>query len=299
LLNRINAEYQAKLELPDELTRFDQPASGEFEKSEDYAQRVEQLRREHEQRVVEQRRTLVASKTEFFSATWNTSLGSPELRELQYDADAEIFRAQIGSAAGLSIPITIPVPISEAEKLKATLAAMRPWVLHHLQGDQLVPVTAILQDSERTVDARLERTVIDFPFSAAQLQAYRGEEALRARAEAEDRDARRAETAQRYPYVATFRCSINGQPMPFSACLRTDGRVEIRTTEGVHIFMLPDFAASTSYQSDLTRAFQAAAQVGTGSRFGQIEIDVTDRLSGRTLGSAVASGAGDYAILRN
>ena len=153
--------------------------------------------------------------------------------------------------------------------------------------------------AEQERAARLERASIDSSFNQSQLTVQREQEAARAQVEADAREARRIARARTHPYVATFDCSINGNSMPFSACLRTDGSIEVLTAEGAQTYTLLDLAESSSHTVDLTQAFRASAQVGTGSRFGSIEITIVDRLSGRGFANTMASGAGDYAIIKN
>ena len=153
--------------------------------------------------------------------------------------------------------------------------------------------------AEQERAARLERTSIDSSFNQSQLTVQREQEAARAQVEADAREARRIARARTHPYVATFDCLINGSSMPFSACLRTDGSIEVHTAEGAQTYTLLDLAESSSHTVDLTQAFRASAQVGTGSQFGSIEITIVDRLSGRGFANTMASGAGDYAIIKN
>ena len=257
------------------------------------------MRQQHDEAIQQQRQELIASREKKFSKLWNKSLGTPTLANLRYDADAELFLADVVSAAGFSLAISIPVPIGEAEAEKSRLASMRPWVLNSLQGDRLAPRVVLLQGSGETVHAKLKRTAINFSFNDAQVAAFNNQQAARAQADQKARDAQRREKAKRFPYVATFECTLNGGSMPFTACLRTDGRLEVRTTGGSQVLTLRDMMSSSIHVADLTQSFTAGAQVGTGSRFGSIAISVVDRLSGETVGRTVATGAGDYAIIQN
>jgi len=299
LLDKINEAFQASISLPDDVTQFTAPEKGEFEKSEDYERRVQQLRQEHNAAITQRQQELNETRATIFSTIWNESLGSPRLDGLRYDADAESFRAEIRSSAGFSIPITVRVPISEAEATKPRLEEARPWLLSSLRGDRVTPLVALLQISGETITAQLERTSIDFSFNQGQLAAYREQEAAAAQAEAEAREAGRIARARTHPYYATFDCSVNGSSMPFSACLRTDGRIEVQTSDGSQTYTLLDLASTYSHTADLTQTFRTSAQVGTGSRWGTIQINVVDRLSGRQVGNTMASGAGDYALIQN
>ena len=158
-------------------------------------------------------------------------------------------------------------------------------------------------EEEQRVDqvqmALFERASIDLSINQSQLTVQQEQEAARAQAETDAREARRIARASTHPYVAIFDCSVNGSSMPFSACLQTDGRIEIHTAEGVQAYTLSDIAASFSHTVDLTQTFSASAQVGTGSQSGRIEISIVNRLSGRPFASTMASGAGDYATIEN
>ncbi len=155
------------------------------------------------------------------------------------------------------------------------------------------------QRADRIQMALFERASIDLSINQSQLTVQQEQEAARAQAEADAREARRIARASTHPYVAIFDCSVNGSSMPFSACLQTDGRIEVYTAEGVQAYTLSDLAASFSHTVDLTQTFSASAQVGTGSQSGRIEISIVSRVSGRPFASTMASGAGDYATIEN
>jgi len=216
LLDKINEAYQARVSLPDDETQFTAPEKGEFEKTENYERRVRQLRQEHDAEIAQRKQELNEARATIFATIWNEFLGSPRLEGLRYDADAESFHAQIRSSVGFSIPITVPVSISEAEATKPRLEEARPWLLSSLRGDQLTFHVAILQVSGETIAAQIERPSIDFSFNDGQLAVHREQEAAAAQAEADAREARRIAYARTHPYYATFECSINGSSCPLA-----------------------------------------------------------------------------------
>jgi len=170
------------------------------------------------------------------------------------------------------------------------------------QADQEARERYRPEEEELPVDQQLvpqlERISIGVSVSQSQPTVEREQEAARAQEEADAREAKRIMRARTHPYVATFDCSIDGNSMPFSACLGTDGSIEVHTVEGTQIYTLSDLASS-SHTVDLMQAFRASVQIGTSSRFGSIEISIVDRLSGRLFASTVANGAGDYAVIEN
>jgi len=299
LLNEINRLFQQQMMPGEDGTQFSPPPKGEFEKSSDYELRIQMLAKEHKASLESRRSDLQENRARVFEKVWNENLGTPVLHSLRYDADKEAFLANIHSNAGFALPVMIPIPIADAKSKKASLATMRPWVLLSLNANKLTPHMVILQGGGGLIEAHRVSDNLDFVFSSSQLATHRKAKATRQREEEENRQAQRAEKAKRYPYIATFQCSVNGGELPFSACLRSDGRLEIQTTEGVEVLTLRDFRGASSHVVDLTSSFLAGAQVGSGSRFGTIEIIVVDRITYNTLGSTVAVGAGDYAFITN
>ncbi|MEE9571257.1 MAG: hypothetical protein V3W02_06110 [Gammaproteobacteria bacterium] len=188
---------------------------------------------------------------------------------------------------------------AQAQQQRQAQAQLQRQAQAEQEARERQSAEAEVQHAEEQRVALFERASIDLPINQSQLTVQQEQEAARAQAETDAREARRIARASTHPYVAIFDCSVNGSPMPFSACLQTDGRIEIHTAEGVQAYTLSDIAASFSHTVDLTQTFSASAQVGTGSQSGRIEISIVNRLSGRPFASTMASGAGDYATIEN
>lgn len=298
--NETNKKFLTSTSVPTDLSTFQPPTKSEFEKSEDYENRVASLREEHQQKVASTAADLANRRSSLFADAWNSLVGVPGLDQLQYDADREVFTAIIGSKSGYSIPISIAVPIGEAEARKAELSAMRPWVLFSLEGKTLTPRKALLQNGNNVVAVSMQNSgSVPFAFGQAQLTAY--DDQLRQQQIAKDERKRQAEAAKarRYPYIASIECTVNGSSIALSACLRTDGQIRVVTSEGTSVYTLPDLLMASTHTEDLTQSFQVGVQVGTKSSYGTLTISIIERTSYQIVGSQIASGAGDFALITN
>jgi hypothetical protein len=299
-LNRVNKDFLASMEVPQDLATFTPPPKGKFEKSLDYDKRVSVLQDEHRQRLSSTVASLSDGRSKLFAGAWARHMGAPRIDKMSYDADGEVFTANIRSATGYSIPISIPVPIAEAPARDAKLIKMRPWVLFYLDDDRLIPRAAVLQEGS---DVQVVQLVgvepVPFEFNESALDRYN--ELLESRRLQDEERKRQAQAAKakQYPYIVLVECTVNGMSTPMSACLRTDGEIRIQTAGRLAVYRLPDFTTSSSHTDDLTESFQVGVQVGTGSRFGTLSITITDRASYKIVGSQVASGAGDFAMIAN
>ena len=298
--NMVNSDYLQNLTIPSDHATFMPPEKGEFEKTVDYERRVATLHQEHRKALSRTTANLVDQRSQIFSSAWNLHIGPPALFDLSYDPDVEIFTATVASRSGYRIPISLAVPIAEAQERKTTLSEMRPWVMFEFDGERLAPRSAILQSGNTILEVRMvSSTGVQFAFNESQLASYNeGLEQRRLREEEGKRQAA-AEKARRYPYIASVECTVMGNNMPMSACLRTDGQIRVQTTEGTSVHTITSFSTASTHTADLTESFQVGVQVGNGSRVGTLTVSIIERTSYSIVGTQVASGAGDFAVITN
>lgn len=131
--NRVeNARKARKREIDEIETRYQKEVS-QFNKA------VKAHNRALKKEAAARKKALPAQRERFLSQAMNQVLGNPVLKDLKYDADNQLFFAQLTANSGLfSKSVTIKTPLKEARAFKKAAASLKPQMLFRLKGEGLV-----------------------------------------------------------------------------------------------------------------------------------------------------------------
>lgn len=168
-----------------ELPPLPELVKGEFEKTSTFKNRVQQAqtKRQHQvaeieksyqqsvasfnravennnaanqQKLAAHKAAMTAKRQQFMAQAIQEILGEPELTQLQYDADAELFHGKIlASNGGYEQAIMVPVPINEAQAFKDQANSLKPVLSFSLDNNKLQLKSIAIELKQRQYVAQL------------------------------------------------------------------------------------------------------------------------------------------------
>lgn len=175
LFNMLNIEYQKQVKSKSGSSNsFIPPKKGEFEKTAAYKSRINKLKEEFEKNSLSKQNQAKSMDGRLFSSVLNSKFGTPEIRNLKYDADNEQFIVQVGNSKWSGVKGVLPMAIDKASNMKKELIKYKPWVVFSKKNEVLKTVGIILQSKKGNIKvANNVSSKIPIQFTIAQATEYK------------------------------------------------------------------------------------------------------------------------------
>ncbi|WP_262692387.1 hypothetical protein [Kordiimonas aestuarii] len=218
------------------------------------------------------------------------STGGFVARNISYNADRQVFTAEIVTGNGLGVArVEIPVPLAEARAAKPALEAADVVLAFSIdaaaQTVALKRAAFVSLDKKQPAKSAFHLTNLSgqaFAMAkdrvASWHRLFEEKRSTIATQRAAEEQAERARVADLYPYRARFSCNIGA----LYVCLGRDGGINVRSGAESNYYSAQDVAGRDYLDVFLMHDFEIGAE--TSSRAGlRMTLEITDYVNGKTL----------------
>ena len=263
----------------------------EFEKSEEYNQRLSNDKKKFEQSKQEQLnslRTDLENEIERFIGKWS-------VEQVKYDADTQKFSLIVQNVDGAKLTeATILIAQSEAQDIKRKLIKSKVYAIFSvdnlLSTISLNKIVLAYEDADPMQSIVFTPSIIKKQFnidtksSLAWQKHYSDKKNEQQKIIEQQLLEEKKQRAKTFPYIATLSCSYGR----LAVCLGNDGSLEFRTGNKSQALSTYELAQNNEYTFELKHNFTIIAQ--NGSRKGRtLLLVINDLVTGDTLYSKSVS----------
>ncbi|WP_020398549.1 hypothetical protein [Kordiimonas gwangyangensis] len=265
---------------------FKPPVKDEFETTAQHAARVAAAKTAYDETHKDDGTPDYTDLDDYIAA----STGGFDARNISYNADRQVFTAEIVTGNGLAAArVEIPVPLADARAAKPVLEAADLVLAFSIDpGAQTVSLKRAafvsLDEKQPTKSAfyRANLSGQDFAMAkdrvASWHRLFEEKRSTIATQRAAEAQAERERVAELYPYRARFSCNIGA----LYVCLGRDGGINVRSGTEIKYYSAQDVAGRDYLDVFLMHDFEIGAE--TSSRAGlRMTLEITDYVNGKTL----------------